>query len=173
MAIFYVLMIDIIKKKSRPLNASEKDIARSVFGQSVSLHLVSLNPDSRTAKKNKTSAFVSFYTINFLNDLPPFVLIHELVHIWQYQNYGSTYISEAIWAQRWGGGYNYGGIEPLKKYSEGKGLASFNYEQQADIIEDYYRWKNGMPLQWVVNVPGVGEVLERYRSSLESKTVRE
>lgn len=167
-ALLYVLIIDIIQKKSRPLSASEKDTARSVFGQVILLQVISLNPDSRAAKKNKTTAFVSFYTINFFNDLPPYLLIHELVHIWQYQKYGSTYISEAIWAQRWGGGYNYGGLEPLRKYSEGKGLASFNYEQQADIIEDYFRWKNGMPLQWVVNVPGVGEVLEKYRSDLET-----
>lgn len=166
-ALFYVLISDITKQKSRILSDAEKVIARSVFGKSISYSLISLNPDSQAVKKNKTTAFVSFYTINFFNELPPYLFIHELVHIWQYQKYGSIYISEAIWAQRWGGGYNYGGIEPLKKYSEGKGLASFNYEQQADIIEDYYRWKNGMPLQWVVNVPGVGEVLEKYKMEIE------
>jgi hypothetical protein len=51
-------------------------------------------------------------------------------------------------------------------YSEGKGLSAFNFEQQADIIEDYYRWKNGMPLHWAANVPGIGEVLEKYKNEL-------
>jgi hypothetical protein len=77
-----------------------------------------------------------------------------------------VYISEALWAQRWGGGYNYGGLAPLLHYSQGKGLSAFNFEQQADIIEDYYRWTQGLPLQWALNVPGIGEVMEKYRNEL-------
>ena len=63
-------------------------------------------------------------------------------------------------------GYDYGGLEPLVHYSQGKGLSAFNFEQQADIIEDYYRWTAGMPLQWALNVPGIGVVLEKYRDEL-------
>ena len=171
LALGYVTIIDVIRKKTRKMNGAELELAYAVFGQSIPLQLVSLNPDSLPVKMKKTTAFVSFFTINFFNDLPAYLLIHELVHIWQYERYGSSYISEAIWAQRWGGGYNYGGLEPLMKYSQGKGLAAFNFEQQADIIEDYYRWKNGMPLQWALNVPGIGDVLEKYKSEL-CETVR-
>jgi hypothetical protein len=144
----------------------ERDLAISVFGNKLPVHLITLDPDSIPVRKNRTGAYVSFHTINFHQAIADEVLIHELVHIWQYEKYGSVYISEAIWAQHWGGGYDYGGLEPLKKYSEGKGLASFNFEQQADIIEDYYRWKNGLPLQWALNVPGIGEVLEKYRNEV-------
>jgi hypothetical protein len=172
LSIIYVTISDLIRKNARTLTDEEKSIARTVYGQCVPLHLISLNPDSIPVKKKKASAYVSFHIINFFRELPSYLLIHELMHVWQYERYGSVYISEAIWAQRWGGGYNYGGLEPLMKYSEGKGLGAFNFEQQADIIEDYYRWKNGMPLQWALNVPGIGEVLEKYKSEL-CKTVRQ
>ncbi len=165
--LLYETVMDALKKKTRPLNKEELDIVLSVFGKRFPFQLVGLDPDSIPVKKKRTTAYVSFHTINFFNVLPAQTLIHELVHVWQYRKHGSVYISEAIWAQKWGGGYNYGGLEPLIKYSEGKGLSSFNFEQQADIIEDYYRWKNGIPLQWALNVPGVGHLLEKYKDQLE------
>jgi hypothetical protein len=71
-------------------------------------------------------------------------------------------MSEALHAQKWGGGYDYGGLEVLKRYSEGQRLKAFNFEQQGEIIEDYYRWQHSLPMLWMVNVPGVGHVLEQY-----------
>lgn len=161
-------ILDFVKWKTRTFSVYEKELASTVFGAHLPLHLISLDPDSGPVRRNKAKAYVSFHTINYYKNLPDSVLIHELVHIWQFQRYGSAYISESIWAQKWGGGYNYGGLEPLKKYSEGKGLTAFNYEQQADIIEDYYRWKNNMPLQWALNVPGIGTLLEKYKNELSS-----
>lgn len=161
-------ILDFVKWKTRPLSMREKELAFTVFGTHMPLLLIALDPDSVQVRKKKAKAYVSFHTINYFIDLPDSVFIHELVHIWQFQRYGSAYISESIWAQKWGGGYNYGGLEPLKKYSEGKGLTAFNYEQQADIIEDYYRWKNNMPLQWALNVPGIGTLLEKYKNELSS-----
>lgn len=150
------------------MNGREKELASSVFGAAISLHLISMDPDSIPVSMKKAAAYVSFHTINFHKGIPDQMLIHELVHIWQYERYGSAYITEAIWAQKWGGGYNYGGLEPLMKYSQGKGLKAFNFEQQADIIEDFFRWKHGLPLQWVLNVPGVGEVLEGYAEEVKT-----
>jgi len=43
-------------------------------------------------------------------------------------------------------GYNYGGLEPL---ASSNSLGDFNYEQQADIIEDAFRLTNGWQPQWV------------------------
>lgn len=167
LSLIYELFIVVLNSKVRSLNTHEKQQAHAVFGQSIPLHLVTLNPDSFPVKKKQAIAFVSFYTVNCYGDIPDCMLIHELVHVWQYERHGSAYISEALWAQHWGGGYDYGGIEPLKMYSEGKRLGAFNFEQQADIIEDYFRWKNGLPLQWALNVPGIGEVLEKYKNQLQ------
>jgi hypothetical protein len=61
-----------------------------------------------------------------------------MTHIWQYKKHGSCYITEALYAQRWGGGYNYGGEAALLKNSN-VGMKAFNFEQQAEIVEDYYR----------------------------------
>ena len=47
-------------------------------------------------------------------------------------------------------GYNYGGLNAL---ATGNQLEDFNYEQQADIIEDAFRLANGYRAQWV---PGAG-----------------
>lgn len=165
-SLLYETIMDFIKTKSRPLTAAEINIAHSVFGVSIPLRLVTMDPYSWPVQKRKASAYVSFHTINFDQSLPPQTFIHELVHVWQYERHGSVYISEALWAQRWGGGYDYGGLAPLMNYSQGKGLSAFNFEQQADIIEDYYRWTTGLPLQWALNVPGIGEVLEKYRNEL-------
>ena len=143
----------------------EIDIVKSIFGSSVRWDLISIDPGSFPAKKNWTRAYVMFQTINFYSAIPDHTLIHEMVHIWQYEKWGSAYITEALWAQRWGGGYNYGGVERLQQLAS-KGLHAFNMEKQADIIEDYYRWKNGLPLQWALNVPGVGELLERYHEDV-------
>lgn len=166
LSLLYETIMDVIKTRSRALSPDEINIAQSVFGARMPLQLVSMDPASLPAIQGKAKAYVSFHTINFEKELPSQTLIHELVHVWQYERYGSVYISEALWAQRWGGGYDYGGLLPLKNYSEGKGLSAFNFEQQADIIEDYYRWKTGLSLQWALNVPGIGEVLEKYRNEL-------
>jgi len=166
LSLLYETIMDVIKTRSRALSAEEIKIAQSVFGVSVPLQLVTMDPTSLPVKQKRASAYVSFHTINFDEELPPQTFTHELMHVWQYERYGSVYISEALWAQRWGGGYDYGGLEPLVHYSQGKGLSAFNFEQQADIIEDYYRWTTGMPLQWALNVPGIGVVLEKYRDEL-------
>ncbi len=158
----YETILDWIKWKTRLLNEKEKETGFFVFGKNIPFNLIGLDPRSIPAIKRKTVAYVSFHTINFDGELPDTTLVHEMVHIWQYGRFGAAYISEAFWAQKWGGGYNYGGLEPLRMYSQGLGLTAFNFEQQADIIEDYFRWKNNLPLQWALNVPGVGELLTRY-----------
>jgi len=165
-SLFYETIMDFIKTRSRPMSAEEIRIAQSVFGDRIPLQLVSMDAYSWPVRKRRASAYVSFHTINFDQQLQLHTLIHELVHIWQYERYGIVYISEAIWAQKWGGGYDYGGLAALEQYSQGRGLEAFNFEQQADIIEDYFRWKTGMPLHWTPNVPGIGEVLERYRKEV-------
>ena len=70
-------------------------------------------------------------------------------------------MSESIWAQWWGGGYNYGGLEALIKHKD-DGLKAFNYEQQACIIEEYFRLKHNIPLQWTRQAPELEELLEGY-----------
>jgi hypothetical protein len=59
--------------------------------------------------------------------------MNEATHVWQAQNGGADYISEAVYAQVFGDGYNY-----QKGINEAKTLAMLDPEQQAKLIEDAY-----------------------------------
>ena len=88
-------------------------------------------------------AFNMFYTVNLPRGGPHArenldILIHELVHVYQYERVGSVYGAESLYAQKTDG-YNYGGAEGLRQArSEGKRFCAFNREQQASIVQDYY-----------------------------------
>ena len=97
---------------------------------------------------NHNRAFTLFHTINLSksdrSNLP--TVVHELLHVYQYEILGSVYIWQALRAQ-WTEGYSYGGWEKL---AEGKQIAGYNREQQAQIVEDYYR-------EVIAKEPDVGE----------------
>jgi hypothetical protein len=88
-------------------------------------------------------AFASFYTVNLPRDGRHArenldILIHELVHVYQYERVGSVYGPESLYAQRTSG-YHYGGPEGLRQaLADGKHFCAFNREQQAQIVQDYY-----------------------------------
>ncbi|MGE5603526.1 MAG: hypothetical protein ACM30E_10765 [Nitrososphaerales archaeon] len=93
--------------------------------------------------RNGQRAFATFHTIN----LPAKgrhqrentdIVVHEIIHVYQYERAGSRYFAEALLGQR-EEGYNYGGPEGLKSaLGQGKRLKNFNREQQAQIAQDYY-----------------------------------
>jgi len=87
-------------------------------------------------------------------------LMHELTHAWQYQHgigLGRTATTALLC---WAGlrSYDYGGEAALAAATTaGRGLRSFNTEQQADIARDYYRaLKAGRPVD--VYLPFVSEL---------------
>jgi len=130
-----------------PLTGAEIVAATSVMGPS-SLRF----QDIRVARdgilrpifrRNGGRAFATFHTVN----LPTTgyhersnveILLHELVHVYQYERAGSRYFAEALLAQH-EAGYDYGGAEALQLARlQGKHLRDFNREQQAQIVQDYY-----------------------------------
>ena len=124
-------------------------MAKAVFGDSIDYSWVVLDEKAMLGPKQGKFAYVGFNTINSYGKLSNHILIHELVHIWQFQNYGSPYIWRALWAQHSKEKYNYGGLEKLKITMNSKGsLLDYNYEQQGDVIADYYLLKNGKRPQW-------------------------
>ncbi len=130
-----------------PLTGAEIVAATSVMGPS-SLRF----QDIRVAqggllrpifRRNGGRAFATFHTVN----LPTTgyhersnveILLHELVHVYQYERAGSRYFAEALLAQH-EAGYDYGGVDALQLARlQGKHLRDFNREQQAQIVQDYY-----------------------------------
>ena len=147
--LFIETILDIIKWKTRPLNDAEKKIVQSVFGNTIRYALVGMDPDSWPVKKGKAMAYVSLHTINFQKTIPGTTLVHEMTHVWQYKKHGSIYMMEALYAQRWGGGYDYGGIAALSQQQD-KRMMAFNFEQQAEIIEDGFKANfNGAYLDYI------------------------
>ena len=138
----YEIIFSLLKIKTRPLTNQEKALAKSIFGNSIQYDLVKVDTGARFGTKKIALAYVSFNTINYLRNIDKAIFIHELMHIWQFQQFGSIYIARAIKAQRSKEGYDYGGVANLYQVMlKGGSLLDFNFEQQADIIEDYYRIK--------------------------------
>ena len=158
----YELFTSGLFPNTRPLSVEEYNLLFPIFGDSVPYHLIRIDERALIGPSWSGFFYVSFHTINSWGPMRPPILVHEVVHVWQYTHRGAAYIPRALYAQTTPEGYNYGGLEPLRQHSE---LEDFNYEQQADIIEDAFRLANGYQAQWV---RGRGaEVLPVYYPYLE------
>ena len=62
---------------------------------------------------------------------------HELTHVWQHQNGGTNYLTEALYAQGLGDGYDI-----HKGLTEDKKFAELNPEQQGEMVKMIYQRKN-------------------------------
>jgi hypothetical protein len=156
---------------SRPLTAEERAEAAIVFGPGLDYSAIAIR-ESRILGAGGLARTLPG-SINF----PPGAsakatflawLVHELTHSWQYQHGVGLRTTVATALMCWAGirSYDYGGEEGLAAAAAaGRGLRSFNTEQQGDIARDYYRAvKAGSPT--TVFAPFVGELrLPRPQSS--------
>jgi hypothetical protein len=140
----YETMMDFIKFNTRPLTDPEVEKAKIVFRNAINYDLVRVDHNAVLGPSWTKGAYVSFNTINAWGPLNDHTLIHELTHVWQYQNMGAIYMPRAIHAQGTPENYNYGGMAGLRtRQAAGKGISTFNLEQQGDITGDYYVAKTG------------------------------
>jgi hypothetical protein len=128
------------------LTQQERDAAASVMGDTaIDWDAVRVAQDGVLApffRRNGNRAFALFHTVN----LPPGprgranigIVVHELVHVRQYERHGSIYIVEALHAQATEG-YDYGGPDGLRRgWEQGRHYRHYNREQQAQIAQDYF-----------------------------------
>ena len=83
-----------------------------------------------------SSYLINFGASGFANAITPTNLgtfIHELTHVWQSfnQTIASAYIFNSLWHQTISGGSAY-------SYSPGQAWGSYNVEQQASIVQDWF-----------------------------------
>ena len=131
-----------INPNIRLLNESERKYVKKYFHDNVQLGNIRINKEMPKKIQSLALAFVSFNTIHYAKKISLPIFIHEVVHIWQYQKYGSVYIYRSLKAQRSEEGYNYGGLEALySKMLSNHMFIDFNFEQQGEIFEDYCRLK--------------------------------
>ncbi|GMQ78789.1 MAG: hypothetical protein BMS9Abin02_1327 [Anaerolineae bacterium] len=132
--------------RTRPLTEKEILAASEVIGaHNLRFNEVRIARDGLWRlifKYNKQRAFATWHTINLpeaAEDNIP-LLVHELVHTYQYERCGSIYIGQGLWAQiRYGRkAYDYGGSQGLSAdYAAGKRYSDYNREQQGQIAQDY------------------------------------
>ncbi|WP_224373104.1 hypothetical protein [Hyalangium versicolor] len=125
----------------RPLNDSELLAARKVFASAIQYPLVRIEKmGSFTELINGSRAYTLANSINlpgkaYANPSQyTSIIIHELVHVWQYQHGGWGYVPNALWAQTLGDGYDF-----AKALRQGKSWAQMNPEQQAQMIQEAFR----------------------------------
>jgi hypothetical protein len=127
--------------RGRRLTSREIALARTVFGHSVDYSRIRFIPSE--------SRGVDWRVVgNTIREPPDFTIddaymaqtfIHEVTHVWQYQHFGSTYISRSLFANL-GGIFTEGDRGAAYRYSIERGRSFFEYtvEQQASIVEDYF-----------------------------------
>jgi hypothetical protein len=141
----YEIISNNIKHNTRPLTDDEIEKAKTIFGDKLNYKLIRIDEKATIMTKDKGIIYVGFNTINSWGALREDIFIHELVHVWQYQKFGAGYISNALKAQTSKEGYNYAYNKGWEKRAS---IHDFNAEQQADIVQDYYRLKKGFGAQW-------------------------
>ncbi|MCB9080860.1 MAG: hypothetical protein H6555_04015 [Lewinellaceae bacterium] len=138
------------KWRTRALSPEEIALLRTIYADSVKYHLIRIDERARLGTRKGGICYVSGHTINSWGHIPPELLVHEVIHIWQYERIGLAYIPRALRAQRSAAGYNYGGVEQLRHLrKQGATLWDLNLEQQGDLVADYYCLREGLVPSWV------------------------
>jgi hypothetical protein len=139
----YETAMDLLKFNSRALTAYEQEAAQKVFGSTIAWHLVRVDEAALLGPSWTDREYTSFHTINGWGAVSLDTLLHELTHVWQYETAGAIYMPQALHAQATAG-YNYGGIPGLQAARAARQrLSTFNREQQAQIVQDFFRIAQG------------------------------
>lgn len=137
----------ILKRRGRSLTSGEINMARTIFKDSIDYAKVKVHHGSYIIGQNKDTAMTPngemyfpahTYEEDFSLGSQGF-FIHEMTHVWQYQQgYGVKRNGLIIAAH---GGYN-GSLPPAYIYmpyiNSRVDFANFNMEQQGDIIRDFF-----------------------------------
>jgi hypothetical protein len=134
--------------RTSPLTQPEQEAGREVLGPDAvvwdRVAVAQGGPLRLAFRLNGNRAFTTFHTINLPETgshtrLNLDIIVHELVHVLQFERVGSRYAGEALGAQE-SAGYGYGGPEGLRRdRAAGKCYRDYNREQQGQIAQDYFK----------------------------------
>ncbi len=119
-----------LEPPGRELTDAEVARLRPIFGDSIDYDQVRVKEGNAGVFSTNARPFVLGNTIYLKNDDDEGLLEHEMVHVWQHQNGGTDYMSEAVLADMKGGAYEWGPDVPQVPFGE------LGPEQQAEFIED-------------------------------------
>jgi hypothetical protein len=149
----------------RSLIPNEKELLVNIFGSSINLDVVEL-AYTKIAKDGR--AYTLGSTIHIPEHMPKGgtfdagTLVHEMTHVWQYQTQGTAYLSDSIFHQLTQGTGAYD-VDTMP----GKAFRDYAAEQQAIIVERYYR---DYPEGWRSNPDVVRMIAEIKRARPLSST---
>ena len=125
-----------LEPPGRSLTDREAQALRKIYGNSVDYDSIRIKEGCSGLMSLTGRTFVLASTVRVpasVGRLPAALLAHEVCHVWQHQNGGSDYVSEALWAQYVGDKYNV-----ARGLGQGKSWAELNPEQQAQLVQDAY-----------------------------------
>ncbi len=127
-----------LEPEGRKLNDNEIATLKSVYGDAIDYDKIVIKKGDSFLKGLGGRPYTEGNVIylpddySFAND--PGTLIHEACHVWQHQNGGNDYMSESLWEQNFGEGYDW-----KQKFDAGIfAWEALNPEQQAQFIEDAF-----------------------------------
>ena len=137
-----------LQNNERPLTKAEREMLRKIYFNSISLFNIRIVEGWSGAFGSGNFATTLGNTI-YLRDIDPntgggrSTLVHESLHIWQYQNLGSRYTAEALGAQYLLPrsddailAYNW---EVSEVNRDNDDWWDFNREAQAEFVQDVWR----------------------------------
>lgn len=138
-----------VETKGRELTPEEIAELRTVFEDSVDFAPIRLKLRKIGLFEFSVAAFTHGNTIYIpskrldadSDSIANPLLVHEVTHVWQYQNGGADYMRESLINQfhGWrGAGNRHHAYDYVRGIKEGKTWAQLNPEQQAKLIEDCY-----------------------------------
>ncbi|MGE6761026.1 hypothetical protein ACQKGO_23610 [Corallococcus interemptor] len=122
-----------VEPPARKLSDSEIATLKSVYGDSIDYSQMRIKEGNSGLFSTTGRAFTHGNTIYIPPEnmpLTPDLLVHESAHVWQHQNGGTDYMSEALVAQHIGDGYDF-----EKGLDAGKAWSELNPEQQAEFLQ--------------------------------------
>ena len=150
---------DKLAPPSRHLNAEEIGYARQIFGDSLDYSKITITRDgiasagapktlgntvhmrSKWGADQFTKDASGQYTLE-LTEAGRQLLVHEMTHVWQFQNGGLAYIPDSLASQlraRLSTGTRNGAYDWRAAAQAGKPWQDWNPEQQAELVEQYNR----------------------------------
>ena len=142
-------MQSLFKSKARPLHDYELKLAHEVFQHKIDFSKVKIDDESRVGTHGGKYAFVTYNYINCIGTMSLPIVIHELVHVVQFQQDGSRYAIRNLIAHLNTPTYDYGGLRKIREIlDDPASVHSLNYEQKADVFSDYCRLLLGQRPEW-------------------------
>lgn len=123
-----------LEPPGRKLSDHEIAVLRKVYGDSIDYDQVRIKEGSAGLFSTNDRPFTHGNTI-YMKDstVTDELLIHEMAHVWQHQNGGTDYMSEALTSQWWGHGYDWQASVPGTPWED------LEPEQQAEFLETAFK----------------------------------